>query len=85
MRVLLCEQDDLAAHTPSASTKLIHSGLRYLEYYKLGLVRKALQERGPSAYCPAYHSPDKFRNAAYASPTASIANPRRFISILLPR
>ena len=29
-RVLLCEQDDLAAHTSSASTKLIHGGLRYL-------------------------------------------------------
>ena len=45
MKVLLCEQDDLAAHTSSASTKLIHGGLRYLEYYEFGLVRKALQER----------------------------------------
>jgi len=44
-RVLLCEQHDLAAHTSSASTKLIHGGLRYLEYYEFGLVRKALQER----------------------------------------
>ncbi len=44
-RVLLCEQDDLAAHTSSSSTKLIHGGLRYLEYYEFGLVRKALQER----------------------------------------
>ena len=44
-RVLLCEQDDLAAHTSSASTKLIHGGLRYLEYGELGLVRKALAER----------------------------------------
>ena len=43
--VLLCEQDDLAAHTSSASTKLIHGGLRYLEYYEFNLVRKALQER----------------------------------------
>src|SRR4029078_7739253 len=42
---LLCEQDDLAAHTSSASTKLIHGGLRYLEYYEFGLVRKSLQER----------------------------------------
>ena len=32
LRVLLCEQDDLAAHTSSASTKLIHGGLRYLEH-----------------------------------------------------
>lgn len=43
--VLLCEQDDLAAHTSSASTKLIHGGLRYLEYGQFGLVRKALLER----------------------------------------
>ena len=44
-KVVLCEQDDLAAHTSSASTKLIHGGLRYLEYYEFALVRKALQER----------------------------------------
>lgn len=44
-RVLLCEQDDLAQHTSSAATKLIHGGLRYLEYYEFSLVRKALQER----------------------------------------
>ncbi|MGH8137214.1 MAG: glycerol-3-phosphate dehydrogenase [Steroidobacteraceae bacterium] len=45
LRVLLCEQDDLAAHTSSASTKLIHGGLRYLEDFHFALVRKALQER----------------------------------------
>ncbi|MDH4391949.1 MAG: glycerol-3-phosphate dehydrogenase [Aquabacterium sp.] len=45
LRVLLCEQDDLAAHTSSSSTKLIHGGLRYLEYYEFSLVRKALAER----------------------------------------
>ena len=44
-RVLLAERDDLASHTSSSSTKLIHGGLRYLEYYEFGLVRKALQER----------------------------------------
>ncbi len=43
--VALCERDDLAAHTSSASTKLIHGGLRYLEHYEFGLVRKALAER----------------------------------------
>ena len=43
--VLLAEQDDLAAHTSSASTKLIHGGLRYLEQLHFGLVRKALEER----------------------------------------
>ncbi|UQV48102.1 glycerol-3-phosphate dehydrogenase [Janthinobacterium lividum] len=45
LSVVLCEKDDLASHTSSASTKLIHGGLRYLEYYKFGLVRKALIER----------------------------------------
>ncbi len=44
-RVTLCEQDDLASHTSSSSTKLIHGGLRYLEYYEFSLVRKALRER----------------------------------------
>jgi glycerol-3-phosphate dehydrogenase len=43
--VVLCEKDDLAAHTSSASSKLIHGGLRYLEHYAFGLVRKALIER----------------------------------------
>lgn len=45
LRVLLCEQDDLGAHTSSASTKLIHGGLRYLEHYEFSLVHKALEER----------------------------------------
>jgi glycerol-3-phosphate dehydrogenase len=45
LKVVLCEKDDLASHTSSSSTKLIHGGLRYLEYYEFSLVRKALQER----------------------------------------
>ncbi|UUZ53952.1 glycerol-3-phosphate dehydrogenase [Massilia sp. H-1] len=45
LSVILCEKDDLAAHTSSASSKLIHGGLRYLEYYEFALVRKALIER----------------------------------------
>ncbi len=45
LRVLLCEKDDLAAFTSSSSTKLIHGGLRYLEYYEFRLVREALMER----------------------------------------
>lgn len=45
LSVLLCEKDDLAQHTSSASTKLIHGGLRYLEHYDFMLVRHALQER----------------------------------------
>jgi glycerol-3-phosphate dehydrogenase len=45
LSVVLCEKDDLASHTSSASTKLIHGGLRYLEHFEFGLVRKALIER----------------------------------------
>ncbi|WP_394653180.1 glycerol-3-phosphate dehydrogenase [uncultured Sphingomonas sp.] len=45
LSVLLVERDDLAQHTSSASSKLIHGGLRYLEYREFGLVREALQER----------------------------------------
>ncbi|QNA86957.1 glycerol-3-phosphate dehydrogenase [Sphingomonas sp. So64.6b] len=45
LKVLMVERDDLAAHTSSASTKLIHGGLRYLEYYDFKLVAEALRER----------------------------------------
>jgi glycerol-3-phosphate dehydrogenase len=45
LSVYLCEQDDLASHTSSASSKMIHGGLRYLEYYEFRLVREALAER----------------------------------------
>ncbi|WP_449431450.1 glycerol-3-phosphate dehydrogenase [Pseudomonas putida] len=45
LKVLLCEKDDLAQHTSSASSKLIHGGLRYLEHYEFRLVREALAER----------------------------------------
>ncbi|MGB7518528.1 MAG: glycerol-3-phosphate dehydrogenase [Spirulinaceae cyanobacterium] len=45
LSVYLCEKDDLASATSSASSKLIHGGLRYLEYYEFSLVRKALKER----------------------------------------
>ncbi|WP_394729188.1 glycerol-3-phosphate dehydrogenase [Altererythrobacter sp. GH1-8] len=43
--VLLVEKDDLASHTSSASTKLVHGGLRYLEHYEFRLVRESLIER----------------------------------------
>jgi len=45
LKVLLAEKDDLGAHTSSSSTKLVHGGLRYLEHYEFGLVRKSLAER----------------------------------------
>jgi len=45
LSVTLAEMNDLASATSSASTKLFHGGLRYLEYFEIGLVRHALTER----------------------------------------
>ncbi|MBL6931890.1 MAG: glycerol-3-phosphate dehydrogenase [Rhodospirillales bacterium] len=45
LSVYLAEKDDLASGTSSASTKLIHGGLRYLEHYEFKLVRESLRER----------------------------------------
>src|SRR6266853_1404973 len=45
LRVLLCEKGDLAGATSSASSKLTHGGLRYLEHGAFRLVREALRER----------------------------------------
>jgi glycerol-3-phosphate dehydrogenase len=45
LKVLLCEQHDLAQHTSSASSKLVHGGLRYLEQYEFRLVTESLGER----------------------------------------
>lgn len=57
-KVLLLEKGDLAQGTSSASTKLIHGGLRYLEHYEFNLVAKSLRERdvlknlAPHIICP---------------------------------
>lgn len=45
LKVGLCEANDFASATSSASSKLIHGGLRYLEHYEFRLVREALKER----------------------------------------
>ena len=45
LSVVLCEQEDLANATSSASTKIVHGGLRYLEHYDFKLVRESLMER----------------------------------------
>jgi len=45
LSVVLAEQNDLASATSSASTKLVHGGLRYLEHFEFRLVREALAER----------------------------------------
>src|SRR5438105_13641914 len=44
-RTLLVEQHDFASGTTSRSTRIIHGGLRYLEYGEIGLVRESLRER----------------------------------------
>lgn len=45
LKVLLVDKGDLGAGTTSASTRLIHGGLRYLEHFEFGLVRESLRER----------------------------------------
>ena len=45
LRVLLLDKGDMASGTSSASTRLIHGGLRYLEHFEFGLVRESLRER----------------------------------------
>src|SRR5215212_2473212 len=45
LRVLLIDKGDLGSGTTSASTRLIHGGLRYLEHFEFGLVRESLRER----------------------------------------
>jgi glycerol-3-phosphate dehydrogenase len=45
LKVVLCETNDLASATSSASSKLVHGGLRYLEQYEFKLVKEALRER----------------------------------------
>ena len=45
LRVLLCDKGDLAGATSSASSKLVHGGLRYLEHGDFRLVRESLAER----------------------------------------
>ena len=52
MKVLLCEQDDLTSGTPSASSKLIHGGLRYLEQREFRLVRNRLRNGKSNARTP---------------------------------
>ena len=70
--VLLVEKDDLASHTSSASSKLIHGGLRYLEQYEFGLVRESLHEREMLAAHRAAHRPP-----AEVRPARSARRPAR--------
>ena len=83
LRVGLSEINDLAAATSSASTKLFHGGLRYLEYWELRLVRKALVEREtllkamphiswPMRFVLPYHKDMRFKSN---TPTSKLSTP----------
>lgn len=82
LRVGLAEMNDLASATSSASTKLFHGGLRYLEYFEVRLVREALIEREtllramphiswPMRFVLPYHKEMRFEGA---TPTSRILN-----------
>jgi glycerol-3-phosphate dehydrogenase len=49
LRTLIVERDDWGGGTTSASSRLIHGGLRYLQYGEIDLVRESLRERGTLA------------------------------------
>ena len=82
MRVGLAEMNDLASATSSASTKLFHGGLRYLEYFEVRLVREALIEREtllramphiswPMRFVLPYHKDMRFEGS---TPTSKVLN-----------
>ena len=83
---LLCEQDDLAAHTSSARAKLIHGGLRYLEYYDFRLVRKSLREREMMLDRGAAHLlAVALCDAARRAPAPGLDDPHRPVPLRPPR
>ena len=59
LRAALIERDDFAVGTSGRSSRLIHGGLRYLEQFRIGLVREALAERGGSCPVRAAPRPDR--------------------------
>ncbi len=84
--VALAEMNDLASATSSASTKLFHGGLRYLEYFELRLVRKALKEREvllramphiarPMRFVLPYHKDMQFESGTPASDLLGLVMP----------
>ncbi len=86
LTVALAEMNDLASATSSASTKLFHGGLRYLEFFEIGLVRKALIEREtllramphiswPMRFVLPYHSDMRFEAETPTSRLLSLAMP----------
>ena len=86
LSVLLVEKDDLASHTSSWSTKLIHGGLRYLEHYEFRLVAEALAEREVLLRArAAHHRAAAVRAAARAASAAGVDDPRRPVPLRSPR
>ncbi len=86
LSVMLCEKGDLAGATSSASTKLFHGGLRYLEYFEFRLVREALVEREtllramphiswPMRFVLPYHKDMRFESDTPTSKLLSIFMP----------
>ena len=86
LSVVLAEQGDLAQATSSASTKLFHGGLRYLEYFEFRLVREALEEREtllvamphiswPMRFVLPYHRDMRFESDTPTSRLLSLAMP----------
>ncbi|MGH1578251.1 glycerol-3-phosphate dehydrogenase [Planktotalea sp.] len=86
LRVGLAEMNDLASATSSASSKLFHGGLRYLEYFEVGLVRKALIEREillramphiswPMRFVLPYHKDMRFESTTPTSRLLSVVMP----------
>jgi len=69
LSVLMLEANDLACATSSASSKLIHGGLRYLEHYEFRLVSEALAEREVD--------PDALSPAAPPAPASGVDDPHR--------
>ncbi|NNL17683.1 MAG: FAD-dependent oxidoreductase, partial [Boseongicola sp.] len=86
LQVTLAEMNDLASATSSASTKLFHGGLRYLEYFEVDLVKKALIEREtllkamphiswPMRFVLPYHKDMRFESSTPASKLLNIFMP----------
>ena len=86
LKVGLAEMNDLGSATSSASTKLFHGGLRYLEFFEFGLVRKALVEREvllgnmphiswPMRFVLPYHKDMRFDTDTPTSRLLSLAMP----------
>ena len=86
LSVILCEKDDLAEGCSSRSGKLVHGGLRYLEYYEFRLVREALIEREVLLQRrEPHHLADALRAAAQPGGPAGLAGAARALPLRPPR